>query len=94
MLRFGGLGSTGLDPGHGPTHCSSSHVEAASHIEESEGLTTRIYNYVLGLWGGGKKKKIGNRCYLRANLPHQKAYLKKKPKKPIGFDPLIYFTTH
>ena len=40
-----------LDPGHGPTCCSSSHAMAASHIEELEGLTTRIYNYILGLWG-------------------------------------------
>ena len=36
---------------------------AASHIEELEPLATRIYNYVLGLWGGKKRKrKIANRC--------------------------------
>src|SRR3712207_7806163 len=34
-----------------------------SHIEELEGLTTRVYSHALGLWGGKKKKKkIGNRC--------------------------------
>ena len=37
-------------------HHSSSHSVAASQTEELEGPTTRIYNYVLGLWGG---KKIG-----------------------------------
>ena len=33
-------------------------------LEAREGLTTRICNYVLGLWGENKKKKrkIGNRC--------------------------------
>ena len=36
----------------------SFHADAAAHIEELEGLTTRIYNYALGLWGGGKKKKV------------------------------------
>ena len=40
-----------------PHHSSvSSHAVAVAHIEELEGLTTRIYNYVLGLWGGEKKK--------------------------------------
>ena len=28
-----------------------------SHIEELEGLTTRIYNYVLGLWGEKNKQE-------------------------------------
>ena len=36
--------------------CSLSHAVVASHIEEPEGLITRIYNYALGLWGGGKKE--------------------------------------
>ena len=36
-------------------HYSASHTVAASHIEELEGLTTRIYNYELGLWGEKKK---------------------------------------
>ena len=41
-----------------PHHPSvSSHAVAASHIEEVEGLTTRIYNHVLGLWEGKRKKR-------------------------------------
>ena len=55
-LRFGGPGFAGLDPGCGPTHCSSSHAVAASHLKELEGLTTRIYSYALGLWGGKEKQ--------------------------------------
>ena len=55
------LGFAGLDPGRGPMHGSSSHAVVASHTE-LEGLTTRIYNYVLGLWEEKKKTEIGNRC--------------------------------
>ena len=50
------------DPGHGPTHHSSSHAVAAPHMEELEGPTTRIYNYVLGLYRENRKRKIDNRC--------------------------------
>ena len=46
-----------LDPGDGPTHCSASHAVEAPYIEELELLTTRIYNYVLGLWGGKKREE-------------------------------------
>ena len=46
-----------MDPGHGPTHRSSGHAEAASHIE-LEGLTTRIDNYALALWGGKKRGRL------------------------------------
>ena len=56
------MGFAGSDPGRRPTYCSSGHAEVASHMAEQEGLTTRIYNYALGLWGGKKKRKIGNRC--------------------------------
>ena len=38
------------------THRSWGHVEMASHIAQLEGPTTRIYNYVLGGFGGKKKK--------------------------------------
>ena len=31
-----GPGVAGLDPGHGPMHCSSRHAVAASHVEELE----------------------------------------------------------
>ena len=37
----------------------SSHTEAASHIAEPEGPTTRIYNYVLGGFGEKKEKEKG-----------------------------------
>ena len=57
MVHFGDLGFASSDSGHGPTHCSAGHAVAASHIEELEGLTTRIYNYVLWLWGEKERKK-------------------------------------
>ena len=34
----------------------SSRAVSAAHTEELEGLTTRIYNHALGLWGGKKNK--------------------------------------
>ena len=76
MFHISGLGFAGSDPGCGPTRCSSSHTVVASHREELEWPTTRIYNHILGLWGEKKKRNIGNRCELRDNPPHQKAYLK------------------
>ena len=48
-------GFTGSDPGC--RHHSSGHAEVASHIEQPEGPTTGIYNYVLGGFGKKKKKK-------------------------------------
>ena len=41
-------------------HHSSGHAEAASHIAQTEALTTRIYNYILG--GFEEQKKTGDRC--------------------------------
>ena len=40
-------------------HCSSNHAEAASHMSQLEGPTTKIYNYVPGGFGEkkGKNKK-------------------------------------
>ena len=41
-------------------YCSLGHVEAASHMPQLEGPTTKIYNYVLGVFGekkAGIKKK-------------------------------------
>ena len=35
----------------------SSHAVAAAHIEELEGLTTRIYNYDLGFLGGKRQEE-------------------------------------
>ena len=56
-LRFGCPGFVGLDPGHGPAHRTSGHAVAASHMEELEWPASGIYNYVLGPWGGGRRKK-------------------------------------
>ena len=50
---FGGPGS--LPGGRTTVPPVSSHAVAGAHIEKLEGLTTRIYNYLLGLWGGKKK---------------------------------------
>ena len=45
---------------------SSGHVEAVSQMPQLEGPTTKIYNYVLGVFGEKnqlkKKPKIGNSC--------------------------------
>ena len=65
-LKFGALTASAA-PVHflvmEPHHPSvSSHAVAAAHREELEGLATRIYSYVLGLWGGKKKRNIGKRC--------------------------------
>ena len=38
-------------------YCSLGHVEAASHMPQLEGPTTKIYNYVLGGFGEKKQKK-------------------------------------
>ena len=51
---FGCLGFTSSDPGHGHTHHSSGHAVVVSHIEELEWPTAKVYNSVLGLWGGKK----------------------------------------
>ena len=46
-----------LEPQHLPVSC---HTVAAAHIEEPEGLTTRIYNHAPGLWRGKEKMKTRN----------------------------------
>ena len=64
QLKFGLLhfGSLVRFLGTEPHHFSiSNHAMVVAHIEELERLTTRIDNYVLGLWGGGQKRKIGKR---------------------------------
>ena len=38
-------------------HHSSGHIEAASHVPQLEGPTTKIYNYVLGKFGGKKAER-------------------------------------
>ena len=39
------------------TTCLSLHAVVAARIEVLEGLTTGIYNYVLGLWGEKRVKR-------------------------------------
>ena len=82
MLSFGGLAYAGSDPGRGPTQCSSSHAVVASHIEELEGFTTRIYNHVLGLWGEKKRKGRGTLAIRVSSGPIflTKKLIKKKKK--------------
>ena len=46
------LSGPGSVPGHGTTPLLTYCAVVAAHREELEGPTTRIYNYVLGLWGG------------------------------------------
>ena len=75
MLCFSSLGFTGSDSGHGRTHHSSSHAMVASYIEELEGLTTRIYNYVLGLWGLKKRGRLAT------DVSSGPIFLRKKKKK-------------
>ena len=41
-----------MEPHQSSAHC---HAVVETHIEE--GLTTRIYNHAVGLWGQDKQKK-------------------------------------
>ena len=50
---------------------------AAFQTEELKRLTTRIYNYVLGLWGEKKKKKRGR---LVTDVSSKTIFLTKKKK--------------
>ena len=44
----------GMEPHHSSVSC---HAVVAAHTEELEGLTTRIHNYVVGVWGGEKERE-------------------------------------
>ena len=48
------VGVLGVEPHHLSVSC---HAVVAAHIKGLEGPTTRIYNYVLGLWGGDQKRE-------------------------------------
>ena len=65
-----------------PHHLSvSCHAVAAVHIEELEGLTTRIYNHAVGLWEGGIKEEDWQQMLAQGeSFPVQK---KKERKKSI-----------
>ena len=73
-LCFGSTGFTGSDPTCRPTHCSSSHAVAASHI-----LNRRRVAHMLaqGQSSSNKRGRLEVDVSSMANLPHQK----KKPKK-------------
>ena len=57
-----------------PYHLSvGSHAVVATHIEELEGLTIRIYNHALGLWGRKKKEEDWQRMLAQAeSCPSEK----------------------
>ena len=48
-------GFAGSDPGRG--RGTTRQAEAVSHMPQLEGPTTKIYNYVLGVWGRKSRKK-------------------------------------
>ena len=77
-----------------PHHLSvSCHAVTVAHIEELEGLTTRIYNHALGLWG--EKKKKGNTRRVKKISPKlgedKKMYILQINKKnnPVNWTKVI-----
>ena len=54
LLQWPGFGSPARNH---TTRLSVAMLWHVVHIEELEGLMARIYNYVLGLWGGKKKRR-------------------------------------
>ena len=52
-LHFGGLGFMGSAPGRGPTHCSSSHAVAVTHIQSGGRLAWLLAQ---GQYSSQKKK--------------------------------------
>ena len=68
-------GFAGSDPVHRPTHNSSSHAMEASHTQNRGRWAQMLAQRPSS---SSKKRRIGNRYYLRANLPHRKE--KKNPR--------------
>ena len=56
-FRCGGPGFRWFRSWVGTWHHSSGHAEAASHVPQLEGPTTKIDNYVLGGFGEKKQKE-------------------------------------
>ena len=56
-LRWDGPGFSWFGSWAGTWHRSSGHVEVASHMPQLEGPAAKIYNYVLGGFGGDKAEK-------------------------------------
>ena len=84
-LRWPG-GFSGSDPGQ-TWHQSSGHAEVAFHIAQSEALTTRICNCILGGFEEKKKKKKPRR--LATVVSSSANLLKNFFKKPKGNDKQI-----
>ena len=78
MLRFGGPEFCRFGSWAWTWHGLSSHAEAASHVAQPEGPTSRIYNYILGAFGEKKKKKKKKRL---ATVVSSGANLKIKKKR-------------
>ena len=74
------------------THRSSSCAVVASHIGDLEGLTTRIYNYVLAFWG----EKIREEDWQQMLAQGQGSSLQKQTnKKEVSWKKInvvIHFT--
>ena len=62
MARGSGVWVPGLD-----LHHWSSHAVVVSHMQNKGRLEQMLAQ---GQSSSSKKRKVGNRCYLRANLPH------------------------
>ena len=78
-------------PGLEPHHLSvSSHAVAAAHIEELEGLTTRIFNYVPGLWGGKIKKREEDWQQMLAQGKSFPAKIKNQNRENSNFSLIIF----
>lgn len=64
-LHLGGLGFAGLDPGQGPTHCSSGPAVVVSHIQNEGRLARMLAVSSVTIFHTKKKKKKKNCCQVR-----------------------------
>ena len=69
VLCLRSLGFAGSDPGHGHAHCLSSHAVAGGPCIKQRKMDTDVSSGPVFL---SKKRRIGGRCQLRANLPKNK----------------------
>ena len=61
----------------------SSHAVVVAHVKELDGLTTRIYNYVLGLW----REK---RAILATELAQSESFSAKQAKASLKKVEIIF----
>ena len=67
-----------------PHHLSvSCPAVVVAHIEELEGLTTRIYNHALGLWSGGKEEDWQQMLAQGESFPEKKKGINKSQIAPL-----------